>query len=679
MARVLTWIEFAVVLQHHPSPTGCLAMAEDYTAQLRNLVASAEAATGKDAFDRASVGLISLGRRWPDSKLGEEASKAFDRLARHLPKFADAQQQDIVAAFRPLRDSARRLMAEAIAALENWLNEAPHAKKASPQRLAKLMQSMDEAPILRCYKQCTDLEVKTRFLWVAACTLRAVQDSRSPLHSHVGGHDAALTGIKRIAASFFTLPDHGCVLDDWHDGRLTLYDATLWRAGKNAANRFKDELQERLVAAMRGAPGATVSKTAKPQVQLALREWPMVDCPLVRALLDFVTRRRHELGDLGKPRLTECPPYSLRPSTLRRLLALLDAFEVVDGEGTTNGCPGVVRLKPEAAAALAFKAVGTKPKAAPTAPTAGGIATAASAAGGSSRPLASTAADGARKAVPATTAASAGGPGTATKLVRRKIDWKNSQALLRLVRRGLRAGDKEWAQTWQDYCKNARIAAESVQGDGPPKDRLEEFVEQNLATLMKKDWARDLMYKAEGQSDELPPEVEGHTGAESKELEAGASTPTQENRKEAAIAAIAGKRACRSGGSCSASDSSRARRHKRRRKEKRKMGMMAFGYDFGQGQTMTPEVLMMNQMMGMSMMMNSPLAMMGMGAPMMAHQMPMMQVGGSKLNKDENKSKRTRTDESGASAAAGQAGAAAASKPSDWGMRKENAIDADDL
>lgn len=649
-------------------------MAEDFTSQLRSLVSSAQAATGKDAVDRIVLALTSLGRRWPDSKPGEEDSKLFDRLARHLPTFAEIQQEEIVTAFRPLRDSARRLMTEASAAFENWLNEAPHPKKASPQRLAKLMQSVGDAPILRCYKQCTDLDVKTRFLWVAACILRAVQDTHSPLHSHVAGHDAALAGIKRISGSFFTLPEHGCVLDDWHDGRLTLYDATLWRAGKNAANHFKDELQERLVRAMRGAPGATVSKTAKPQVQLALREWPMIGCPLARALLDFVLRRRHDLGDLGKPPLNECPPYSLRPSTLRRLLALLDAFEVVDGEGTTNGCPGVVRLKPEAAAATHFKAVGTKPKAAPTAP-------AASAAGATAHALASSAvagthtADGGRKAAAAV--ASTGGTGTSTKLVRRKIDWKNSQALLRLVRRGLRAADKEWAQAWQDYCKENRIAADCVHGEGPPKERLEEFVEQNLPTLMKKEWARDLMYKAEGQGDELPPEVEGNS-TDAKDLKAGASTPTQENRKEAAIAAIAGKRASNSDGSCSGSDSSRSRRRKRRKKEKRKMGMMAFGYDFAQGQTMTPEVLMMNQMMGMSMMMNSPLAMMGMGAPMLAHQMPMMQVGGKKLKKDD-KTKRPRTEENGANGPANQAGAVAAPPPAEWGMRKENTIDADDL
>merc|ERR1719335_2154568 len=47
--------------------------------------------------------------------------------------------------------------------------------------------------------------------------------------------------------------------------------------------------------------------------------------------------------------------------------------------------------------------------------------------------------------------------------------------------------------------------------------------------------------------------------------------------------------------------------------------------------------MMMNQMMGMSMMMNNPLAMMSMGAPMMAHQMPMM--AGMKLKKDDKTKK----------------------------------------
>lgn len=697
---------------------------ETCTLQLRNLVTQVERAiSDKEAVERISTSLVTLGRRWPDGKLAEEASKHFDRLARQLPKFADAQQQGIIAACRPLRDLAKRWMADTTAALESWLNEVPHHKKAPPQRLAELLQSVAEAPLLRCYKQCADLEIKTRFLWVAACTLRAAQNTSGPFHSHMAGHAAALASVKRIVGSLFTLPEHGCVLNAWHDGRLQRYDATLWRAGKTAANRFKDELQERLVAAVRGAPGATVSKNAKPQVQLALREWPMIGCPLARALLDFVMRRKQELGDLGQPRLNECPPHSLRPATLRRLLALLDAFEVVDAEGNADGCPGVVRLKPEAAAALAFKAVGTKPKAAPTAPTLAGAAkaparppVAATVAAASPRAVAAdgvataTAAAGAisavaglvagpRKALAPVVVGSTGPsstmgatPGGATKMVRRRIDWKNSQALLRLVRRGFRAGDKEWAQIWQDYCKTVRIAADSVQGTGPPKEHLEEFVEKNLPTLVKKEWAKDLMYKAEGQGDELPPESDVETGgAESTEM-AGVSTPTQETRKEAAMAAIAGKRTSRSRGSSSASDSSRSRRRKRRREKKRKMGsMMGFGYDFTQGQTMTPEVLMMNQMMGMSLMMNNPMAMMGMGAPMMAHQMPMMQVGGNKLKKDD-KGKRPRAEDApnsttGPAAAAPAAGApkqqtqaaASAAASAEWGKRKDQMIDADDL
>merc|ERR1740120_228482 len=113
--------------------------------------------------------------------------------------------------------------------------------------------------------------------------------------------------------------------------------------------------------------------------------------------------------------------------------------------------------------------------------------------------------------------------------------------------------------------------------------------------------------------------------------------------------------------------------------------------------------MMMNQMMGMSMMMNSPLAMMGMGAGMMAApQLSMLQTAGgaAKAKKDE-KGKKEKPDDkakkevrdrdhqrkpdaaaSGAtSAAAGSAGSKPPTKDGklDWSKRKDAMIDADDL
>merc|ERR1712129_442599 len=112
----------------------------------------------------------------------------------------------------------------------------------------------------------------------------------------------------------------------------------------------------------------------------------------------------------------------------------------------------------------------------------------------------------------------------------------------------------------------------------------------------------------------------------------------------------------------------------RKRKEKRKLSMMGFGDYFGRGQNdlhISPEVMMMNQMMGMSMMMNNPLAMMGMGASMMSHQLPLMT--GMKMKK-EDKVKRDKPDEKPKKDAV-----APAPVTSDWSRRKEAMINADDL
>jgi len=116
--------------------------------------------------------------------------------------------------------------------------------------------------------------------------------------------------------------------------------------------------------------------------------------------------------------------------------------------------------------------------------------------------------------------------------------------------------------------------------------------------------------------------------------------------------------------------------------------MMGFGDYFGRGQSdlhITPEVMMMNQMMGMSMMMNNPLAMMGMGAPMMTHQMPMMQApAGMKLKKDD-KAKRGQADDKArkdardANTHPGAVKALPKDTKIDW-IREDSAmIDADDL
>merc|ERR1712032_1545065 len=51
------------------------------------------------------------------------------------------------------------------------------------------------------------------------------------------------------------------------------------------------------------------------------------------------------------------------------------------------------------------------------------------------------------------------------------------------------------------YCESKKIPADFSAAF--PKDTLREFVEQNLWQLVKKDWAKDLMYKVDGQPNEL--------------------------------------------------------------------------------------------------------------------------------------------------------------------------------
>lgn len=252
----------------------------------------------------------------------------------------------------------------------------------------------------------------------------------------------------------------------------------------------------------------------------------------------------------------------------------------------------------------------------------------------------------------------------APKLVRRRIDWSNDRAMRQIVHRGLSAGDAEWTNNWADFCAQRGISADlaAAQGSGPPKDAVAEFLEQNLTVLLKRDWAKDLMFKAEGQNDELPGE-DGGAGASVRKAAAAAASSAAApgagcgsavasgdapNAKAgatkrtapvptASASASSDRRNGGSGGmsdrdSSSGSDSSRSRRKKRRRKDKKKKGMLYGDYMKG----ITPEVMMMNQMMGMSMMMNNPLAMMGMGAGMM----PGMSMLGVKSSRKDDKQKK---------------------------------------
>jgi len=207
-------------------------------------------------------------------------------------------------------------------------------------------------------------------------------------------------------------------------------------------------------------------------------------------------------------------------------------------------------------------------------------------------------------------------------------------------------------------------------------------VKLNGLKLLRKDWAKDLMYKVDGRSDELPPDSDD-------ELQTITGSVAQGQGKQIALLApppappppppVPGQKRDRSSlskDSSSVSESSHSKRRKKKKKEKRKLGSMMYGDYFGRGQV-TPEVMMMNQMMGMSMMMNNPaLAMMGMGSPMMA-QMPLMQAAGGMKGKKDDKAKKGKVDDSEGTAQA--AGGGAKQAQIDWSKQKEAMIDADDL
>lgn len=84
--------------------------------------------------------------------------------------------------------------------------------------------------------------------------------------------------------------------------------------------------------------------------------------------------------------------------------------------------------------------------------------------------------------------------------------WEDLAFLARLVRRGVRA-DEDWKSTWQQYCEEWRIPSD-LSGI-PPKEALTLFVERNVWQLVNKEWAKDLMYKQDGEDDAPPKPAPG--------------------------------------------------------------------------------------------------------------------------------------------------------------------------
>ena len=503
--------------------------------------------------------LLAVAQAWPEEDEEEEAaSELFLRLEELLLKLPPEDQETVVGAFRPLRAEVARRLAEWTNECNDWLSEC---HKGGLENLLREVES----PPHRWYRQCPKARVKAKFLMAVASLVRALLQGSPLVKPHLA-NPAIMPLAKKIASRLFVLPGLGDVLETWHEGRLACYNATIFMAAQWAAENMKDDLQVALVSAVkRSAPS-----DGKKALQLQLKEWPMSGCPLARALLEFLISKSVQLGDLGRP-LRECPPHSLQPATLRQLLSRLDAFEV--GKGS-------VRLRWEAVAALAYKAVGTKPKAGAAPPAA-------------RKPQANPANPGhpGLGALGALGASPSPSPG-ASPLPEAELRDLDLRFMSRLIRRGLRAGDEDWRQAWTQFCWKKNISSRLSSKVCPPKDMLVTFMQSHLR-WQKAPWAKSLLL---GE-----PEVR-HTQSQPYDREKTA------RRREDSV----------SDWSSSFSESERSRRRSKRRRKEKKISYR----DLFNTKHMTPEVMMMRaQMVGVSMVMNSPLAMMGMRNPIM----PMME------------------------------------------------------
>ena len=73
---------------------------------------------------------------------------------------------------------------------------------------------------------------------------------------------------------------------------------------------------------------------------------------------------------------------------------------------------------------------------------------------------------------------------------RRPMEWENERFLQRLVKRGIKAKDPVWRESWEALCGAQSSADPRNQG----KEILAKFIEQNLAHATKQTWAKDLLY-----------------------------------------------------------------------------------------------------------------------------------------------------------------------------------------
>eukprot|EP00929_Paragymnodinium_shiwhaense_P086731 TRINITY_DN47186_c0_g1_i3.p1 TRINITY_DN47186_c0_g1~~TRINITY_DN47186_c0_g1_i3.p1 ORF type:complete len:963 (+),score=306.46 TRINITY_DN47186_c0_g1_i3:123-3011(+) len=333
---------------------------ESWETRLRQL----EAAMVEDGQDVEQIckELLEVARGLPEDlvdpaanagEAGSGGNKALElarRLERQLPRVSEGQRSQLLESFAVLRSEMRRSMQQLTDNLNEWLREAPGAERGTPQLLAQHFEAIAEAPQLRYYRQCGDLDVKTRFLMAIASAIRVATDP-ALLRSYVGVHPAALSLAQRLTSTFFVAPVHGTVLGAWLDARLERYNRTWQRAAERAMETFREELRARFASVLvpPSAPGM-------PAPKFKVSKWPMGRCALAQAFLKFVEERGVKVeDDISRPPLKECPMLSLKPEVVLRLLQQLGGYFEVFNE-TDQATAGTVRLGPDALAALEAQA-----------------------------------------------------------------------------------------------------------------------------------------------------------------------------------------------------------------------------------------------------------------------------------------------------------------------------------
>lgn len=300
-----------------------------------------------------------LESKWPTHAEGEVQS--LQKLKELLAKLQGPVQQEFLLAFKPVRD-------EVTERLNHFASELfKSITKATSLHLSTLLRKVEDSAEVRkkAYKLCGDTKLKADFLLAVATVVRCLQGEYSRFKS-LSASEPKLSGMsQRLATQLFEIEGLGNTMKEWHDGRLSCYNNTWWRAAKAAVETLKADLQNQLVQAFQSKVGKAKNK------ELKLEEWPMASCPLAAAFTTFVQEHASDFGDLGSPPLAECPPHSLKPSTLRLLLCHLEPFEVQDPEAQEDSGSACIRLREEflqpAANIVAAKAAAETPRAPKTA------------------------------------------------------------------------------------------------------------------------------------------------------------------------------------------------------------------------------------------------------------------------------------------------------------------------